>query len=679
MASSQSVLEILIQAVDNSAAAFQNALGNLSATGDEAKQANEQLKTVGEQATKVGEALAPLAAAFDAAYGGSVAAAAETQDANDRAFTTISNTISQASQSTAGYSTQVAFLQNKINAEEAAIASATATLDKNTGSTQSVQAAHEKASASIATAQGNIQKYQAQLDLLTQSQALAGSSAEDLMNKFEGMARSNTDLGFSISDSVSSLSTLFAATHSVSGAQEAYQTAMDLARAKGEDLSTATQQVVMAFQGQGRALVGLGINLKDGLSGMNALSAIQGVVKGQADAYADTLQGSMSAALQNVNKLFFDMGTTQLPMLSSLFKQIGSVVDAVDKWTTAHPKLTQAILLTVGVLGGLFTALSAGLVIFGTLATSIAAIGTLFGITAGAVLVAGGIIIGAIVALGVIVTLVVLYHTQIWNAIKTAWDTITAFFKDTWQGITDALKTAWNAIKDFFSSVWDDISGIAKDAINLVVGLIVEGLDMLDPKWRSQWQAMSDAFETIFKGIQEFLTVIWNWISNIFKTSLNDIGTVWNTVWGAVASFFEGIWDGVKNSLSSALSYIRGEIQAFVSWAEGVFQPVLSAVNSIGGAVSSFLSATIKAGSSVTGVHDAIITPGGDVIQSDPADYLIATKSPGSLVGSGAGGGTVINITIAGGYYMDQNAATQIGNALAKNINRSLKLRNYAA
>ena len=35
-------------------------------------------------------------------------------------------------------------------------------------------------------------------------------------------------------------------------------------------------------------------------------------------------------------------------------------------------------------------------------------------------------------------------------------------------------------------------------------------------------------------------------------------------------------------------------------------------------------------------VHDAIISPKGDVITTDPKDYLIATKTPKSLIGSGA-------------------------------------------
>ena len=34
-------------------------------------------------------------------------------------------------------------------------------------------------------------------------------------------------------------------------------------------------------------------------------------------------------------------------------------------------------------------------------------------------------------------------------------------------------------------------------------------------------------------------------------------------------------------------------------------------------------------------VNDAIITPQGDIVTTDPKDYLIATKTPNQLVGGG--------------------------------------------
>lgn len=72
----------------------------------------------------------------------------------------------------------------------------------------------------------------------------------------------------------------------------------------------------------------------------------------------------------------------------------------------------------------------------------------------------------------------------------------------------------------------------------------------------------------------------------------------------------------------------------------------------------------------VTSVHDAVITPSG-IIQTDPADYLFATKNPDSLRG---GGGIVVNIGNL--FGTNQSAARYFGDMLAKEINQNLKLRS---
>jgi len=72
-------------------------------------------------------------------------------------------------------------------------------------------------------------------------------------------------------------------------------------------------------------------------------------------------------------------------------------------------------------------------------------------------------------------------------------------------------------------------------------------------------------------------------------------------------------------------------------------------------------------------VGDAIITPGGNIVETDPKDFLIATKTPGALVGAGTGGGNIV-VNINGGYYLDRNAGEKIAEALSETIRRKLRL-----
>lgn len=476
MATPQSILQIVIQAVDEASQELENVANGLDQTGQKALTAQQQLQQYGQALTTAGTELTVAGASLDAFYGGIVDAAAKTQESQDSLTQSVKDIVAAANSaggSSSSYATQVKFLQDKIDAEKASIQSATATLDTHTGSVEKSAAAHAKAAAAINTAQANIQKYQQQLDLLTASQDLVGASADDITAKFEATARANTDLGFSIDDSEGSMKNLFAATKSVPDALTAYQTAMDLARAKQEDLSTATQQVIMAMQGQGRALIGVGINIKDGLSGMEALSAIQGVVSGQAQAYSDTLAGQLTAALTNINKLFSDMGSTQLPMLTAIFEALGKIITAVDNWTTAHPKLTTALLVFVGVLGVLLTILGALMVTAGLVAVAMAG-----GLSAAFLGIAAAVAIGvaAIVALGVAIA-------ENWSYIK---DNMIA----TWQIIQATLTQAWMWMKNIFET----------------------SLTFIQTEWNTIWQSMSD-----------FLGNTWTTIWNTVKSGVNNV------------------------------------------------------------------------------------------------------------------------------------------------------------
>ena len=241
-----------------------------------------------------------------------------------------------------------------------------------------------------------------------------------------------------------------------------------------------------------------------------------------------------------------------------------------------------------------------------------------------------------IAGIGAAVAVLAVFFATNWSTIKSdaeaAWNAITAFLAAAWQKISAAFTDAWDAIRDFFKTVWNDIEEVSEIAIDLIVGLIVETLDTFDPKWRAQWQALADFFTNLWNTLKAFIQSIWTWMTAEFTTALAGINDVWNAVWGGISSFFIGIWNNVESALTTALNSLRSAITSFVSWAEGVFQPVQMRFNGIGGAVAGFLKTTINVGASVTGlkVNDAIITPGGDIIQSDPADYLIATKNPGA-------------------------------------------------
>ena len=116
---------------------------------------------------------------------------------------------------TAENATQIASLTAQINSQKASIAGDEAALQKWTGTTAEVGAAHEKASASIATANINIAKLKAELEPLAAQGDLVGQSAQGISNHSSGLAYQNTNLGISFEDSYNALVSFLNQTKSV--------------------------------------------------------------------------------------------------------------------------------------------------------------------------------------------------------------------------------------------------------------------------------------------------------------------------------------------------------------------------------------------------------------------------------------------------------------------------------
>ena len=132
-------------------------------------------------------------------------------------------------------------------------------------------------------------------------------------------------------------------------------------------------------------------------------------------------------------------------------------------------------------------------------------------------------------------------------------------------------------------------------------------------------------------------------------------------IWGSIKDFISDIWNGIKRIFEESVSWVMDKLQPFFSAVE----KVRSVGNTIGGGISSAFS-NIKG---AIGVDDAIITPSGQIIRTNPRDFLIATQNPAAL---GGGGGVTVNLY--GDFYTDQEVAMRWAGEIAKEIKRHIKV-----
>ena len=143
---------------------------------------------------------------------------------------------------------------------------------------------------------------------VTQTLKLMGPAAEANAGKINALAQAAVKLGFDDEQAAESITRFYQATGDLTRAQELNATAMDLARAKNIDLATATNLVNMALSGNGRVLKQYQIELDETKSPLEQVGQLHDKVRGQAEAFAETLPGKIAALSETCDNVKQSIG-----------------------------------------------------------------------------------------------------------------------------------------------------------------------------------------------------------------------------------------------------------------------------------------------------------------------------------------------------------------------------------
>jgi hypothetical protein len=154
--------------------------------------------------------------------------------------------------------------------------------------------------------------------------------------------------------------------------------------------------------------------------------------------------------------------------------------------------------------------------------------------------------------------------------------------------------------------------------------------------------------------------------------------THWNDIKAGLTvlgDWFVKIWHDIQSVVGTAVDWIMKKIQPLINAINTVIGGVSSVGHAIGGAVSSAASLLVPhfaSGGIVNGPTLALVGEAGP-----EAIIPLSAFSGGSSLGSGGiGGGGNVVININGGTYLDQNASRMFADYIAKTIGQQLKLRS---
>lgn len=211
--------------------------------------------------------------------------------------------------------------------------------------------------------------------------------------------------------------------------------------------------------------------------------------------------------------------------------------------------------------------------------------------------------------------------------------------------IAVALLAAWKYIVIAFE--W-----IAQKAVEFGQWLW-DGLVWIWEKLKEGWQYIVDGLAWVWN---ELLLPAWNWLKDKFYSIWTDyIEPAWN--W--LKSVGEWIWTQILKPAWEWFSDIGTKIWNIL---KGAFT---SAVDYIKSAIRNIFRGS--SGGSTKKVNDMIIQPNGQMIQTSPRDYLIATKDPSKLGGSGG-----ITINFNNPVVREQADLKKIAEETSKILERKL-------
>ena len=340
---------------------------------------------------------------------------------------------------------------------------------------------------------------------LTKDQVNAASKA------FMEASKAAVKMGFDDEDSALSMAKLFQITGSQNDALKLNVTAMDLARSKTIDLSTATTLVGQVLAGNGKVLKQYGIDIKDSATPLEALAELQRQVGGQAIAFANTLEGKLLILRVQFENIQEAIGKPFADALSNLISRIQPLVDSFSDWVELNPNLTQQIL----VAGLAVSALVAGVGFLGlALPAVVAGFNALFGPLGLVLLAIGGV-------------------AFIVSKLNIDWPALLENLKNIdWVG---ALQNAWNLILV---------------AVNAVSDGFVYLLDILN-----------QAYDYFQANILPVLMALWNIMVTFVGPALNDLWTTIVTkLWPALVS----LWTTIATKLWPSLKDLWNAIQPLV-------------------------------------------------------------------------------------------------------------------
>jgi phage-related protein len=178
-----------------------------------------------------------------------------------------------------------------------------------------------------------------------------GAAVGDYLTSIDKAIQAGADKAFSDSEVRAALTPLITATGDADKANDLLAKSMDIARAAGVDLETASKAVAKAAAGQDTALLKLLPGLQKGTDATDTIRKATDLAKGAADDYAESAEGMGKRGSDAFGELTEAIGSAFLPILDELLPALLPIITALgDIIKLLVPILVPAVKVVVAAL-----------------------------------------------------------------------------------------------------------------------------------------------------------------------------------------------------------------------------------------------------------------------------------------------------------------------------------------
>ncbi|HXI15712.1 MAG TPA: phage tail tape measure protein, partial [Chloroflexota bacterium] len=173
------------------------------------------------------------------------------------------------------------------------------------------------------------------------------------------------------------------------------------------------------------------------------------------------------------------------------------------------------------------------------------------------------------------------HHTTIEQIVKAAWDMMTLGIRVAWELIQGIVLAGLKVLQGDWSGAWDVMSAYLGAAWETITSTVGQALALLGSALAAAWDGIRGVATAAWQAITSTISEAWEAIKATVSQALAALGSALSAAWDGVRGVAAAAWQGIASTITGVFASIVGPIQGIISQVMGLIGPVLDKIGQI--------------------------------------------------------------------------------------------------